>query len=170
MRQPQGLQVIISPRRTVSLVVALALVGFFWVRGSTYLLQRIQQGEGTLLAFASLAIWFFGLPLFAHHWVWRLLGKEVLTLHGAQMDVRKEIFGLGTTRRLAVPGIQAVVFQHRGELEEAGEEGVGGTYRDSRIVVSYQGTAIEFAEGLEKEDAVALVSLIQETLKLQRTS
>jgi hypothetical protein len=104
--------------------------------------------------FTWMGMWAFG-EVVAIAWCLRMLGgRDVVTVGGDTLTIRKQIFGIGLVNAYSIPQARGLRFQP--------EMGAGKRHQDSRIAFDYGAKTITFGDAVDEAEAMQLITLIKE--------
>jgi hypothetical protein len=129
----------------------------FWLGGWTYgglqvLNQLLRHFE--LFSAFWMGGWLLG-EVFVTIWLLRMLGgRDILVATNDRLEIRKEVFGIGTSKQYLRSDIRDLRFQP--------EVGAGRGHRESRIAFDYGAKTVTLGDGLDEAEANQLIASISE--------
>jgi hypothetical protein len=149
------------PMRRKPLLFLFFLV---WLGGWT--VGGIDTGRQLLQRFNPfLAFWMCGWVVGETMVTYALLrmagGQDVIRIDQGLIEVRKDVFGWGLSRRYSLSEVRGLRFQSG--------SGSGRGHRESTIAFDYGTKTIAFGEGVDEAEATKLIRVIGERCKLPQT-
>ncbi len=102
--------------------------------------------------------WALGECAVSYSLVRMLVGRDVVQAKNGIIELRKEIFGLGLSKKYSVPEIRNLRFQ------PALRTGRGGS--ESRIAFDYGAKTVTFGDGTDEAEAIQLIRIISDQCNL----
>ena len=175
-RDPAGLRINV-PVKTEKFRTLLNLVWLLvWAVGEVVVLTSILGGFGTPEVTPSVALPVSGLFLGAltlaggvvlWRWLWCMGGQETFLITREALLVRREIWGIGRSRRFAygkIRSLKASRLSYGLFYPSWGRMFIG--HDGSEIVIDYAGLRHSYGKGLEDAEARELAGLLEEEMKL----
>lgn len=171
----QGLRIVIPGRRSVFVA---GLLGFWicgWAAAEVMVAAQVLNGdappEGELFMLAWFAFWTLSGMLAIYAWLWQVLGKEIVTVHGETLKTRRDIGGFGFEKdysllrmrdlRVEQAGFNPLDFSSSVQLW-----GIGGGV----IAFDYGAKIHRFGTGLDEAEAKQVVTAIKQRHRIQEST
>jgi hypothetical protein len=167
----EGLRVVIPYRRSWFVSGFLG----FWISGwavaevmvPAQFLKGNAPAEGASLMYAWLAVWTVGGLLAIYAWLWQVIGKEIVTVHGQTFTTRRDIGGFGFDK------VYDLVQMRNLRVEPAGFHpldvsaalqlwGIGGGV----IAFDYGARTYRFGAGLDETEANQAVMAMKKRCRI----
>jgi hypothetical protein len=152
------------------------IIGFlgFWICGwavaefmvSSQFLQGDAPPEGESFILAWFVVWTIGGLLAIYAWLWQVMGKEIVTVHGQTLTTRRDVGGFGFDKqydllqmrnlRTAQVGFNPLDISSSLQLW-----GIGGGV----IAFDYESRIVRFGAGLGEAEAKQVVTAIQQRFR-----
>lgn len=169
---PEGLRVVIPYRRSWFVSGFLG----FWISGwavaevmvPVQFLKGNAPAEGASLMYAWLAVWTVGGLLAIYAWLWQVIGKEIVTVHGQTLTTRRDVGGFGFDK------VYDLVQMRNLHVEPAGFHpldvsaalqlwGIGGGV----IAFDHGARTYRFGAGLDEAEADQAMTAIQKRCRIR---
>ncbi len=171
----QGLRIVMPCRRSWFVIFFLACWILGWAVGEVMVSRQFLNGdapsEGELFMLAWLGVWTVGGVVAIYAWLWQLMGKEIVTVHGQTFTVRRDIGGFGFDKeyelvqmrdlRVGPVGINPLDFSSSLQLW-----GVGGGI----IAFDYGARTHRFGAGLDEAETKQVVTAIIQRSRIQAST
>lgn len=175
MDTSQGLRVVIPCRRSWLVICFLG----FWICGwavaevmvGAQLLNGDAPPEGELFMLAWFGVWTVGGVFAIYAWLWQVMGKEILTVHGQTFKIRRDIGGVGFDKEYELVQMRDLRVEHVGfnptDLSSSLQLwGVGGGV----IAFDYGARTYRFGAGLDEVEAKQIVTAVKKRYRLQEST
>jgi hypothetical protein len=154
------------------------IVGFlgFWICGwavaefmvSSQFLQGDAPPEGESFMLAWFVVWTVGGLLAIYAWLWQVVGKEIITVHGQTFTTRRDVGGFGFDKEYNLLQIRDLrVAQVRFNPLDISSSlqlwGIGGGV----IAFDYEARTVRFGAGLDGVEAKEVVNAITQRYRIQ---
>lgn len=168
---PEGLRVVIPYRRSwfVSGFLGFWISG--WAVAEVLVPLQFMKGdapaEGASLMYAWLAVWTAGGLLAIYAWLWQVIGKEIVTVHGQTCTVRRDIAGFGFDKRYDLVQmrnlrVEPAQFNPLDISSVLQLWGIGG----GTIAFDFGSRTHRFATGLDETEASQAVTVIKKRCRI----
>jgi hypothetical protein len=127
------------------------------------------DGESFMLVWFG--VWTLGGVVAIYAWVWQVMGKEIVTVHGQTFKIRRDIGGFGFSKdydlvqmrdlRVGQAGINPLDVSSSLQLW-----GVGGGV----IAFDYGARTYRFGAGLDEAEAKQIVTTIKKRYRIQENT
>ncbi|MDH7488784.1 MAG: hypothetical protein QHH80_04685 [Anaerolineae bacterium] len=125
------------------------IVGALLLRGILAMLsgQTPDTGEGAGMLFMAfwLTFWTLGGGFALFTWLWNLAGKEIVTVDGESLTIRKAVLGIGRSRRYEAAYVD--------RLRVSEDSGRSQGPWSGGLAFDYGGATVRFGAGLTPSDA-----------------
>jgi hypothetical protein len=163
---PEGLLIVIPPRRNLFTLLFLGVWLLGWAMGELTTLEELLAGRAKdppQLVAVWLLVWTLGGAIALYTWLWMLAGAERIRMGTAELTVKRDILGLGwgrTYRLSAIRGLRIAPmplgpYDGKTALRLAGL--AGGV-----IAFEYEGKCIRFGGSLDAAEAQLVVERISQ--------
>lgn len=159
-------------RRSWFVICFLAFWLCGWAVAEVLVASQFLNGdtppEGELFIAAWFGVWTVGGVVAVYAWLWQLIGKEIVTVHGQTFTRRRDIGGFGFDKeyslvrmrdlRMRLVASSPLEFSSSFQLW-----GVGG----GAIAFDYGEKTFRFGAGLDEAEAKQVVAAIQQRYRIQ---
>jgi len=170
-RESEGLRigVPVKPERFRTLLNLVWLL--VWAAGEAAIILFLLGTPSGSRPLAGLILTTFTLAggIVLWRWLWIMGGRETFLVTPTALLARREIWGIGHTRKLDLEKIRSVRaewLRYRVIYPSWGRMFVG--HEESQIVIQSAGRAYPYGRGLEEAEARGLVDLLQEEMEFHR--
>jgi hypothetical protein len=172
---PEGLRVVIPYRRSWFVSGFLG----FWISGwavaevmvPAQFLMGKAPAEGASWMYTWLAVWTVGGLLAIYAWLWQVIGKEIVNVHGQTFTTRRDIGGFGFDK------VYDLVQMRNLRIEPAGFHpldlstalqlwGIGGGV----IAFDYGARTYRFGTGLDETEANQAMTAIKKRCRIRESA
>lgn len=172
---PQGLRIVMPCRRSWLVVCFLGFWICGWAVGEVMVTRQLLNGDapplGEVFMLTWLGAWTVGGLLAIYAWLWQVMGKEMLTVHGQTFKTRRDIGGFGfdkeydlvQMRDVRVGQLSVNPFEFSSSLQLWG---VGGGV----IVFNYGARIYRFGAGLDETEAKQIVTTIKQRYRIPEST
>lgn len=162
---PDGLGLLIPPKRNWFISLFMGFWLCMWAVGEIMIPMQFFKGEipGITETFvlAWLGAWTVGGGVAIYLWIWNLLGRQIITMHGLTLTTRRDIGGYGfdkeydltQVRDLRVSAMGFIAWYFSASLEFLG---LGG----GRVAFDYGAKTYRLGAGLDEAEAKFVVRKI----------
>ncbi len=171
----EGLRIVMPCRRSWFVIFFLACWILGWAVGEVMVSRQFLNGdapsEGELFMLAWLGVWTVGGGVAIYAWLWQLMGKEIVTVHGQTFTVRRDIGGFGFDKeydlvqmrdlRVESVGMNPLDFSSSLQLW-----GVGG----GMIAFDYGARTHRFGAGLDEAETKQVITAIAQRSRIQASA
>jgi hypothetical protein len=117
---------------------------------------------------AWLGVWTVGGAFAIYAWLWQVMGKEIVTVHGQMFTIRRDIGGFGFDKEYDLVQMRDLRVGHLGvnPLDFSSSLqlwGVGGGV----IAFDYGARTYRFGAGLDEAEAKQVVTAIKQRYRIQ---
>jgi hypothetical protein len=167
----RGLRIVIPCSRSWFVIGVLGFWICGWAIGEVMVLRQLYGGdappEGELFMLMWLAIWTVGGLFAIYAWLWQVMGKEIVTVHGQTFKTRRDIGGFGFDKEYSLVQMRdlrvgSVGFNPVDVSSSLQLWGVGG----GAIAFEYGAKTIRFGAGLDEAEAKQVVTAIQKRFRI----
>jgi hypothetical protein len=168
----EGLRLVIPYRRSWFVSGFLG----FWISGwavaevmvPAQFLKGNAPAEGASLMVAWLAVWTVGGLLAIYAWLWQVIGKEIVTVHGQTFTTRRDIGGFGFDKvydlvQMRNPRVEPAGFHPLDVSAALQLWGIGG----GTIAFDYGSRTYRFGTGLDEAEANQAMTAIQKRCRIR---
>ena len=156
------------------------IIGFlgFWICGwavaefmvSSQFLKGDAPPEGESFMLAWFVVWTVGGLLAIYAWLWQVMGKEIVTVHGQTFTTRRDVGGFGFDKEynlLQMRDLRAaqVGFNPLDLSSSLQLWGIGGGV----IAFDHGAKTIRFGAGLDEAEAKEVVNAITQRYRIQES-
>lgn len=132
------------------------IVGALFLRGVFATLRgqapNVGEGAGMLFMGVWLTFWTLGGGFALLVWLWSLAGREIITIDGEGLTIRRAVFGIGPARRYVAGYVD--------RLRLADESGASSGPWGGGLAFDYGGDTIRFGAGLNPGEAREVLARI----------
>lgn len=132
------------------------IVGALFLRGVLATLRgqtpNVGEGAGMLFMGIWLTFWTLGGGFALLVWLWSLAGREIITIDGEGLTIRRAVFGIGPARRYVAGYVD--------RLRVADESGASSGPWGGALAFDYGGDTIRFGAGLNPGEAREVLARI----------
>lgn len=161
---PEGLEIVIPAARNPVAMVFLGLWLVGWLMGALNAIARLGRdlaSDPVLLIW--LVVWVVGGGVAGYSWLWMLVGKERILMGSSTLSIKRDVAGLGRTRRYGLSRIRNL----RVMLRPTGLRDFGATARAIGLtggVIAFEcaGATIRFGAPLDEAEARAVVERMRQ--------
>lgn len=146
-----ALRVVIPARRHLLMVLFLGVWIAGWFAGESSALQHLLRGPGLVSGFLLFWLigWTIGGAFAGFALLWMLFGREIITLDGQSLSIRREILGVGRVRRYDLAEVKNLRLAPIPDPPQAPRgQWVGGL-----IAFDYGAKTIHFCAGVDEAEA-----------------
>jgi hypothetical protein len=123
---------------------------------------------GEVFMLAWLGVWTVGGAFAIYAWLWQVMGKEIVTVHGQRFTIRRDIGGFGFDKEYDLVQMRDLRVGHLGvnPLDFSSSLqlwGVGGGV----IAFDYGARTYRFGAGLDEAEAKQVVTAIKQRYRIQ---
>lgn len=167
----QGLRIVMPCRRSWLVICFLGFWICGWGVGEIMVTRQFLDGdappEGELFLLAWLGVWTLGGVFAIYAWLWQVMGKEMLTVHGQTFKTRRDIGGFGFDKEYDLVQIRDLRVGHLGvnPLDFSSILqlwGVGGGV----IAFDYGARTYRFGAELDEAEAKQIVTAIKQRYRI----
>lgn len=171
----EGLRIIIPGRPSWFVVGFLGLwLGGWGIAEVMVVLQLVKgdappEGEASMLVW--FAIWTLGGILALYALLWQVIGKEILTVHGSTLTIRRDVGGVGFSKAYSLTQMDAlqikpVEFNPFDVSSSLQLWGIGGGV----VAFDYGGKLYRFGAGLNEPEAKQIVAAMTQRYPVSKRS
>jgi len=169
-----GLRIVMPCRRSWSVIVFLAFWICGWAVGEVMVSRQFLQGdapaEGEFFMLTWLGVWTGGGVVAVYAWLWQVMGKEIVTVHGQTFTVRRDIGGVGFEKDYDLVQMRNLRGQPVGfspvDLSSSFQLwGVGGM-----IAFDYGARTVRFGVGLDEAEVEHVLTSIKQRYRISETT
>ena len=169
---PGGLRIAIPCSRSWSVIFFLGLWICSWAVAEVMIPAQFLNGnapsEGESMMFAWLGVWTVGGLLAIYAWLWQVMGKEIVTVHGQRFTIRRDIGGFGFDKEYDLQQMRDLRVVPAGfhplDVSAALQLwGIGGGV----IAFDYGARTSRFGAGLDESEAQRVVTAIKKRCRVQ---
>lgn len=167
-----GLRIIMPCRRSWFVILFLAFWLCGWAVAEVMVANQFLNGdappEGEFFMLTWFGVWTVGGVFAIYAWLWQVMGKEIITVHGQTFTTRRDIGGFGFDKeydllqmrdlRVGQVGFNPLEFSSSLQLW-----GVGGGV----IAFDYGARTYRFGAGLDEAEAKQAVTAIKQRYRIQ---
>jgi hypothetical protein len=167
----QGLRIVMPCRRSWFVILFLGFWICGWAVGEVTVSRQFLQGDappdGEVFMLTWLGVWTIGGLFAIYAWLWQMVGKEILTVHGQKFRTRRDIAGVGFDKdydlvqmrdlRMQLSGFSPIDLSSSLQLW-----GVGGGV----IAFDYGARTYRFGAGLDEAEAKQVVTAIKQRYRI----
>jgi hypothetical protein len=171
----QGLRIVMPCRRSWFVICFLAFWLCGWAAAEVMVANQFVKGDsppdGELFMLAWLGVWTVGGVVAIYAWLWQVMGKEIVTVHGQRLTTRRDIGGFGFDKdydlvhmrdlRVGPAGFNPLNVSSSLQLW-----GVGGGV----IAFDYGARTYQFGSGLDEAEAKQIVTAIKRRYRIQEST
>jgi len=171
----EGLRIVMPCRRSWFVIWFLGFWICGWAVGEVVVTRQYLQGDappdGELFILTWLGVWTVGGLVAMYAWSWQVIGKEILTVHGQQFTIRRDIAGVGFDKeynlvemrdlRVQLPGFNPIDVSSSLQLW-----GVGGGV----MVFDYGARTYRFGAGLDEAEAKQVMMAIKQRYRIPEST
>jgi hypothetical protein len=168
----QGLRIVIPGRRSWFVIGFLGFWICGWAVAEVMVPMQVLQGdappEGESFMLAWFVVWTLGGLLAIYAWLWQVMGKEIVSVHGQTFTTRRDIGGFGFDKeydllqmrdlRIGQVAVNPLEFSSSLQLW-----GVGGGV----IAFDYGDRTYRFGAGLDEAEAKEVVTALKQRYRIQ---
>lgn len=171
----EGLRIVMPCRRSWFVICFLAFWLCGWAVAEVMVANQFMKGdsppEGELFMLAWFGVWTIGGVVAIYAWLWQLIGKEIVTVHGQTFITRRDIGGLGFDKEYSLVQMRdlRMRFVAASPLELSSSFqlwGIGGGV----IAFDYGGRTIRFGAGLDDAEARQVVAAITQRYRISEST
>lgn len=171
---PEGLEIIIPARRHVLVLLFLGVWLVGWLMGEmtvgAQLFSRRPNGPAAILLI-WLIFWTLGGGFAAYLWLWMLVGKERILIGTSMLQMKRDVLGLGRTRRYELYKIRNL----RVALPPSGPRDAGVALRFAGLVggliaFEHEGKTIRFGAAVDEAEARMIVERMKQRYAFSETA
>lgn len=158
--RPDGLGIVVPAKRNLLVMVFLLAWLGGWAFGEFSVLSELLRGTDGPVPFLLFWLlgWTVGGGFAAFVFLWMLAGREQITLRPRVLAIRREIFGLGSTREYDLAHVRNLRVSPTfhdpfGWTAAARFWGVGG----GLVAFDYGAKAVRFAASIDEPEAAQVV-------------
>jgi hypothetical protein len=171
---PGGLRLLIPAKRNWFLILFMGFWLCMWALGEVMVPTQFLNGEIPGMAVIFLLAWFgawtVGGAFAIYSWLWNLMGREIITVHGRALTTRRDIGGYGfdkeydlsQVRDLRVSGLGSNPSDFSANLQFWG---LGG----GLVVFDYGAKTYRFGVGLDEAEAKLVAGKITERYSIAKS-
>jgi hypothetical protein len=162
---PRGLRLLIPTKRNWFLIFFMGFWLSMWAVGEIMVPTQFLKGEmpgiTTIFLLTWLGCWTVGGAFAIYMWLWNLMGRQIITVHGHALTTRRDIGGYGFDKeydlaqvrdlRVSVMGFKAWDFSASLQFW-----GLGGGV----VAFDYGAKTCRFGTGLDEAEAKLVVGKI----------
>jgi len=168
-----GLRIAMPCRSSWLVICFLAFWLCGWAVAEVMVVAQFLNGdappEGELFMLAWFGVWTIGGGFAIYAWLWQVMGKEIVTVRGQTLKIRRDIGGFGVDKvynliqmkdlRLEQIGFNPLEFSSSLQLW-----GVGGGV----IAFDYGESTYRFGAGLDEAEAKQVVTSIAQRVRIPK--
>ena len=167
----QGLCIVMPCRRSWLVICFLGFWICGWGVGEFMVTRQFLNGDappgGEVFMLAWLGVWTVGGAVAIYAWLWQVMGKEMLTVHGETFKTRRAIGGFGFDKKYDLVEMRDLRMGHIGvnPLDFSSSLqlwGVGGGV----ILFDYGARTYRFGAGLDEGEAKQVVTAIKQRYRI----
>lgn len=159
---PGGLGLLIPPKRSWFIILFMGFWLCMWAIGEIMVPIQFFKGEipgvTEIFVLAWLGAWTVGGAFAIYLWLWNLMGRQIITMHGQTLTTRRDIGGYGfdkefdltQVRDLRVSAMGFKAWDYSASLEFLG---LGG----GRVAFDYGAKTYRLGAGLDEAEAKLVV-------------
>ena len=171
---PGGLGLLIPPKRSWFIILFMGFWLCTWAVGEIMVPIQFLKGEipgiTVLFILAWLGAWTVGGALAIYLWLWNLMGRQIITMHGHTLTTRRDIGGYGfdkeydltQVRDLRVSAMGLKAWDYSGILEFLG---LGG----GLVAFDYGAKTYRLGAGLDEAEAKLVVKKITDRYSIVKS-
>lgn len=170
-----GLRIVIPGRRSWFVICFLAFWLCGWAVAEVMVANQFMKGdsppEGELFMLAWFGVWTVGGVVAIYAWLWQLIGKEIVTVHGQTFTTRRDIGGLGFDKEYSLVQMRdlRMRFVAASPLEISSSFqlwGIGGGV----IAFDYGTRTIRFGAGLDEAETKQILMELNKRFRIPGSS
>lgn len=153
------------------------VIGFlaFWICGwgaAEYMVaKQVMTGDappdGEVFMFAWLGVWTLGGGVAIYAWLWQVMGKEIVLVHGQTFKIRRDIGGFGLDKdydltQMRTLRVSPITLSPMNVSSSLQLWGVGGGV----IAFDYGARTYRFGAGLDEAEAKQVMTAIKQRFKI----
>ncbi len=161
---PDGLQIVIPAKRNPIVLVFLGVWLAGWLMGVVDAVGRVGRDLASdPLLLVWLVLWALAGSVAAYTWLWMAIGKERILMGATTLSLRRDVAGVGVTRRYRLTGIRdlRVLPQPAGPLDFGGTARAIG-FTGGVIAFEYEGKIVRFGAAIEATEAQVIVERMRQ--------
>jgi hypothetical protein len=171
----QGLRIVIPYRRSWFVICILGFWICGWAVGEVMVSRQFLNGDappgGELFMLAWLGVWTVSGAFAIYAWLWQVMGKEIVTVHGQTFTARRDIGGFGFDKEYNLAQMRdlrivQVGFNPLDVSSSLQLWGVGGGV----IAFDYGAKTYRFGIGLDEAEAKQSVTAIKKRFRISEST
>lgn len=171
---PGGLGLLIPPKRNWFIILFMGFWLCMWAAGEIMVPIQFLNGEipgiTGIFVVAWLGAWTIGGAVAIYLWLWNLMGRQIITMHGHSLTTRRDIGGYGfdkkynltQVRDLRVSARKFVAWDYSASLEFLG---LGG----GLVAFDYDAKTYRLGAGLDEAEAKLVVKKITDRYSIAKS-
>jgi hypothetical protein len=172
---PDGLRLVIPYQRSWFVIVFLGFWICCWavaeVMVPAQFLKDTAPAEGESLMYAWLGVWTAGGLLAIYAWLWQVIGREIVTVQGRTLAVRRDVGGFGFDRvydlsQMRNLRVEPAPFNPLDFSSALQLWGIGGGV----IAFDHEARTSRFGAGLDEGEATQAVAALQKRCRIRESS
>ncbi len=172
---PGGLGLLIPPKRNWFIILFMGFWLCMWAAGEIMVPIQFLKGEITgiseVFVLAWLGVWSAGGAFAVYLWLWNLMGRQIITMHGDTLTTRRDIGGYGFSKEYDLTHVRDLRVSARGSNAwnySASLEflGLGG----GLVAFDYDAKTYRLGAGLDEAEAKLVVQKITDRSSIAKSS
>lgn len=172
---PGGLGLLIPPKRNWFIILFMGFWLCMWAAGEIMVPIQFLKGEITgitdIFVLAWLGVWSAGGAFAVYLWLWNLMGRQIITIHGDTLTTRRDIGGYGFSKEYDLTHVRDLRVSARGSNAwdySASLEflGLGG----GLVAFDYAAKTYRLGAGLDEAEAKLVVKRITDRSSIAKSS
>jgi hypothetical protein len=172
---PGGLGLLIPPKRSWFIILFMGFWLCMWAAGEIMVPIQFLKGEITgiteVFVLAWLGVWSAGGAFVIYLWLWNLMGRQIITMHGDTLTTRRDIGGYGFSKEYDLTHVRDLRVSARGSNAwdySASLEflGLGG----GLVAFDYDAKTYRLGAGLDDAEAKLVVQKITDRSSIAKSS
>jgi hypothetical protein len=162
---PSGLGLLIPPKRNWFIILFMGFWLCLWAAGEIMVPIQFLKGEipgiTEVFVLAWLGVWTVGGAFAIYLWLWNLMGRQIITMHGDTLTARRDMGGYGFSKEYDLTHVRDLRVSARGSNAwdySASLEflGLGG----GLVAFDYDAKTYRLGAGLDEAEAKLVVKKI----------
>jgi len=171
----QGLSIVMPCRRSWLVICFLGFWICGWGVGEVMVTSQLLNGDapplGEVFMLTWLGVWTVGGLFAIYAWLWQVMGKEIVMVHGQTFKTRRDIGGFGFDKEYDLVQMRDVRVGHLGvnpfDFSSSLQLwGVGGGV----IAFNYGARTYRFGAGLDEVEAKQIVTAIKQRYRIPESA
>lgn len=167
---PGGLGLLIPPKRNWFIILFMGFWLCMWAVGEIMVPIQFLTGEITgiteIFLLAWLGAWTVGGAFAIYLWLWNLMGRQIITMHGHTLTTRRDLGGYGFEKEYDLTRVRDLRANAMGDYSASLQFfGLGG----GLVAFDYGAKTYRLGAGLDEADAKLVVGKITDHYSIAKS-